>query len=148
MAPTLSLAGHLEYLVSAPEDPGDRDKHLLDEWARSVIHQLCYLALYLTIRSQVHRRREQCVLLLTLTRLWSLGLMYTPSDFTLRRTGRSRAGRRMGHGIASPKVVSQHFRSAFRRIITFCYFVVCKLRTIYLFSSHLPLSSFSPSQET
>ncbi|KAI1796264.1 hypothetical protein LXA43DRAFT_660711 [Ganoderma leucocontextum] len=34
MAPILSLAGHLEYLVSAPEDPADRDKRLLDEWAR------------------------------------------------------------------------------------------------------------------
>ncbi|PIL37268.1 hypothetical protein GSI_00961 [Ganoderma sinense ZZ0214-1] len=34
MAPTPTLAGHLEYLVSAPEDPGDRDKRLLDEWAR------------------------------------------------------------------------------------------------------------------
>ena len=40
MTPTSSLAGHLEYLVSAPEDPGDRDKRLLDEWTRSIIHSL------------------------------------------------------------------------------------------------------------
>ena len=46
MTPTSSLAGHLEYLVSAPEDPGDRDKRLLDEWTRSVIHSLLLSCLY------------------------------------------------------------------------------------------------------
>ncbi len=29
------FAGHLEFLVSTSEDSADRDKRLLDEWARS-----------------------------------------------------------------------------------------------------------------
>ena len=103
---------------------------------------VCYLALYLISRSQVQRYGEQCVLLLTSPRLSSLRLIYTPSDFILRPGNGSRTWRSMGHGIRCPEGISKYFRSAFTWIVAFCYFVVCKLRTIHLFSSHLPHSSF------
>ena len=143
MSPTLTLAEHLEYLVSAPEDPGDRDKRLLDEWARSVIRPLLLSRLVcLTIISQVQRRGEQCVLLLTLTRSSSLRLMDAPSHFTLRPTDGSRTGRRMGHNIRSFEGVSKHFGSAFTRTVAFCYLVVCKLRAIYVFTPFTTFVSF------